>query len=197
MNIQYKNTLFYILLIIFYSLIFILIFGYANFDVNYTDWLMVPHNRTDYGDISINYLNFLAFMNNDMPLPYLDNNAYPFITSVLSIDYVPIIMIPLKFFYKNILHYSGVINLQYVWWYGLFAFILQGILSFEIIKKFANTNNLNATLCSIFFITAPPLLYRFPSNFTLTSHFLILLSFLPFFFNWSNKKNILFYFLLG
>ncbi len=194
---KYKTVILNLFLIISYSLIFIIIYGYYNFDIHYTDWLMLPHEHADYGDISINYLNFLAFLNDETNIPYVRVNAYPFSLNMLSIDYAPVVMLFVKIYYKYILNIKYIVNIQYVWLYGLACFILQGVLSFKIIKKSADTPDLNALLCSIFFVTAPPLIYRFPFNFTLASHFLILASFIPFVFNISNKKLIILYFLLG
>ncbi len=195
MKIRYINFGIYTFLILLYAGIFISIFGYRNFDIHYTDWLMVPHGHVDYGDISINYLNFLAFLNDDIKMPYTDNNAYPFISNMLSIDYCPILMALVKIYYKYIMHVSSVIELQYVWWFGLACWILQGILSYKIIKDSAKTTSLNAIICSIFFVTAPPMIYRFPSNFPLSAHFIILISFLPYFYNFDKRKLILIYFL--
>ncbi len=197
MNDKLQNTLFYIFLISVYITIFILIFGYLNFNIFYTDWCMVTHHHTDSADIILNYLNFFAFLNDDSIVPAVRNNAYPFITSVLSIDYAPVIMVSVKIFCKYILKASSIINIQYAWWYGLFCFILNGLLAFKILKKTTGKNNFVILLCTIFFILAPPLIARFPYHFVLTSHFLILLSFIPFVYQFDRKKEIIFYFLSG
>ena len=196
-KIKNKQVLLYLFLTVTYSFIFISIFGYTNFNIHYTDWLMVRHNSTDYVDISINYLNYLAFINDNYSISHINNNAYPFITNAISIDYAPMLMVLLKFIYKVILHTKEIINVQYVWYFGLFSTVLQGIISFIIIKKLTKAKDIVVFLCSIFFVVAPPMLLRFPANFTLAAHFLILLTFLPFIFNW-NKLNIaIFYLILG
>ena len=189
--------MFYLLLIILYGAIFTAIYGYINFDVHYTDWCMLKHLHTNSDDINWNYLNFFAFLNGSAEIPYYQNMIHPFKGGALYIDYAPIIMVPLKIFYRNILHYKGIIDVQYVWYFGALCFILQGILSFKIIKKLTNTNNLIAILCSLFFVIAPPLIFKFPYQFTLAAHFLILLSFCPFVFEYTKKQHIIFCFLLG
>ena len=197
MKFNCQKSIFYIALIALYALIFILIYGYTNFDIHYTDWCMLKHELTNSDDIAWNYLNFFAFLNDSVSIPFYQQGIYPFQGGAFYIDYAPIIMIPVKIFYKYILHYKGIIDIQYVWYFGIISFILQGLLSFKIIKKLTDTNNINAILCSIFFVIAPPLLFKFPYQFTLCAHFLILLSFLPFIYSFSKKQLILFYFFLS
>ncbi|MBQ9245271.1 hypothetical protein IJ182_03280 [bacterium] len=191
---KYKGVLVYFELVLLYSFIFILIFGYNNFDIHYTDWCLVEYKHTNPLDINENYLNFFAFLNDSAPIPYCDSILYPFKCSLFYIDYIPIIAILIKIFHKYIIHSSELINIQYAWWFGVFSFILQGLVSYKIIKKITNTNILNATLCSIFFIIAPPLLLRFPFHFALSAQFIILISFFPFIYTFSKKQLLMFYF---
>ena len=186
---KYNKILFYTFLLTLYLLIFIAIYGYINFDINYTDWCLIKHAHTNSEDIKLNYLNFLAFLNDSSPIPYYKDMIYPYKGSLLYIDYAPLIAVFVKILYKNILNIQSIAGIQYAWWFGSICFILQGIISFKMIKKITNTQNINAILCSIFFVIAPPLIMRFPYHFTLCAQFLILLSFCPFIFKRSNNNG--------
>ncbi len=198
MDNKLKQTLIYnSILIIFYSLIFICIFGYLNFDIHYTDWIFIPHKYADETDIPCNWLNFYVFLNENAPLPYYQDFVYPFKSSLLYIDYLPVFSIFLKIFFKYIIKSNEIISLQYTWWYGLLAWILQGLISYKIIKDLTKTTRLNAFICSIFFVIAPPMVAKFPCHFTLASHFLILLTLFPFLYKYSKLQSVLFFFITG
>lgn len=192
-----KPFIFYIVLSFLYLFIFVLIYGAVNFDIHYTDWCLIKHSYTNSEDISLNYLNFFAFLNDFAPLPYYENMISPYRGSLLYIDYVPFLALIVKIFYRYILNINSVINIQYAWYFGAFAFVIQGILAYKIIKKITNTKNINAIISSIFFVIAPVLIMRFPYHFTLCAQFLILLSFYPFVFEFKKKQLFWFYFLLG
>ena len=97
-----KSFIKHSILIILYSLIFVAIYGYINFDIHYTDWCMLlGTGRAE--DISVNYLNFFSFLNDSASIPYYENMIYPFKGSFLFIDYTPIIALPVKIFYRYII----------------------------------------------------------------------------------------------
>ena len=187
----------YLLLILIYSAIFISIYGIYILNPLYTDWCKWINPELDF-DIFINYLASLAFLNSDTQIPYFENTIYPFKIGVLYSDQAPLIAIFLKIF-LNIFKAKNFVELQYSGILGLFNFVITGILSFAIIKKLTKTTFLNAFLASVFFVTAPIMLDRFPRNYTLGSQWLILLSFLPFCFfrEISLKIKLLFSFFIS
>ncbi len=184
-------------LILLYFFVFALIYGVLIINPFYTDWCLIRNPRLDV-DIPINFLNGLAFFNSDAPIPFTDNNDYPNTIGVLYADCIPIFAVILKLI-LNIFPHEGFVDFQYAGIWGVLNFILLGLLSFAFIKKFTKTSDLNATLCSLFFVTVPLFLDRFPRTYACSSVWLILLSFLPFVFREKFSKNsaLFFYFLLG
>lgn len=191
-----KNKIFWLFLI--YFLIFGLIYGVLIINPFYTDWCLWKNPRLDI-DIPINYLNFIAFMNSNTPVPFMDNNSFPLKTGVMFVDCLPVLAVVLKFL-TGVLHKSGeFLNFQYSGIYGVLNFCLLGLLSFLFMKKINKTSDFNAFLCSLFFVTAPIFLERFPRNYALSSMWLILLSFVPLVYReyFDKNKFFLFNFLLG
>ncbi len=180
-----------------YFLIFVLIYGVLIINPFYTDWCLWQNPKLDI-DIPINHLNFLAFMNAKSPVPFMENNSFPCQIGVMYVDCLPALAVILKILI-GIFHKSGFINFQYAGLYGVLNACLLGLLSFFFIKKINKTNDINAFLCSLFFVTAPIFLDRFPRNYALSSMWLILLSFVPLVFHehFDRRKFFLFCFLLG
>ncbi len=180
----------------------------------YTDWCIAVSQppALDYPDcylaypemlrdVSINFNDYLGFINSKTILPYTDMNAYPDLSGVVYIDCIPLLAILVKTIILTIpaLNNMDFINFQYIGIVGAVNFILQGLLAFIIIKKITKTNYINALLGSLFFVIAPITLERFPVHFALTSQWLILASFLPFLYykNRSKKVMLLYWFVLG
>ncbi len=190
---KFKNILVIFFLVFVYAIVFILTHGYLNFNIHYTDWCLASPDE----DINLNYLNFFAFLNDDSPIPYYANMIYPFKGCLFYIDYSSILSLLIKIYYRYILHSRALIDFQFAWWYGVIFFILQGLFSFKILKKLTNADDINILICSIFFVISPPMFCRFPSSLNLSAHFLILMSFMPFIYKFSNRFLILFWFVSG
>lgn len=121
----------------------------------YTDWCLWKNPKLDI-DIPINHLNFLAFMNADTMVPFMDNNSFPFVTGVMFVDCVPVLAVIVKCLTGFFTHRSiGFVDFQYAGIYGVLNFILLGLLSFGFMKKINKTSDISAFLCSLFFVTAP------------------------------------------
>ena len=122
-----------IILSLIYFCIFVLIYGVDILNPFYTDWCLWKNPRLDI-DIPINYLNFIAFMNADTMVPFMDNKSFPFVTGVMFVDCVPVLAVIVKCLTGFFTHRSiGFLDFQYAGIYGVLNFILLGLLSFGFI----------------------------------------------------------------
>lgn len=183
-------------LVLLYFIIFALIYGVLIINPFYTDWCLVRNPRLDV-DIPINFLNGLAFFNSNAPIPLMDNNSFPDNIGVLYVDCIPLLAVILKMLFWQFVDTFA--NFQYAGIWGVLNFVLLGLLSFAFVKKFTKTSDLNAVLCSLFFVTAPIFLERYPRNYALSSMWLILLSFVPYVYykKFEQKSVFFFYMILG
>ena len=116
----------------------------------YTDWCIAVSQppALDYPDcylaypemlrdVSINFNDYLGFINSKTILPYTDMNAYPDLSGAIYIDCIPLLAILVKTIILTIpaLNNMDFINFQYMGIVGAVNFILQGLLAFIIIKK--------------------------------------------------------------
>ncbi len=188
----------YIFPILIFTLIFISIYGLYILNPFNIVQLITINNNPD-NDLQTSLIGALAFINSDYPLFYAENVDYPFDISVLFLDCIPIFAVFFKFVLSLFYNSDSYINFQYFGLFGLLCFLLQGLFAFLIMRKVDNNSYLNPLLISIFFTICPPILYRFPYQTSLSAHFLILASFIPFFFyNKLNRKIInLIYFTIG
>ena len=193
-----KNLAKIFLLIFIFSVIFISVYGYHILNPFYTAWYTDFRIYKSDQDMLYAYSQLVAFLNSGSLL-YADNVSFPFEINIIFINIIPLFAIPVKFFLLYILNLpqSDFIDIQYFGIWGLLCFILQGIFAFLIIRKF--TNYKNAVLCSMFFLFAPTLFYRFPYNQSLAAHWLILAALVPIFYynNLSKAKFYSIYFILG
>ena len=146
--------------------LFLLIYGVYVLDVTNTDWLLAG------GDLSQHYLGWRFFRNASwQPLIGLtDHIAYPFKESVIFTDSIPLFSVIFKVFRSFLPE-----QFQFFGIWGLLCFVLQGILSANIIKKYSN-NPLHIFLGSQLFVLAPVVLQRMFWHTSLAAHWIILLA---------------------
>ena len=148
------------------AFVFILLYGVKVLNPCYTDWLMSG------GDLSQHYLGWKMYRNGDwtFPIGLTDQLAYPYYTSVIFTDSIPIFAV----FFKLI---SPILpaNFQYFGFWGIMCFTFQGILSAKILQKFLK-DHLLVLLGAVFFILSPICIRRMFGHTALAGQWLILLA---------------------
>ena len=148
------------------AFVFILLYGVKVLNPCYTDWLMSG------GDLSQHYLGWKMYRNGDwtFPIGLTDQLAYPYYTSVIFTDSIPIFAV----FFKLL---SPILpaNFQYFGFWGIMCFTFQGILSAKILQKFLK-DHLLVLLGAVFFILSPICIQRMFGHTALAGQWLILLA---------------------
>lgn len=200
-------------LVLIYVLIFIFVYGFWIINPFYTDWCLVNNvdpcitmydvniNPTAQQDVFLNHVDYLSYINSKIFLPFTDMNAYPYRSGVLFIDCVPLLAMFVKFVIMSVptLNKMTFVDIQYMGIIGVLNFVLVGLFAFGIIKKLTNCSYFNALLGSLFFVTAPILLEKYPMHCYLCADWLMFAAFLPFLYyrEWSKKTVLLFWLVLG
>jgi hypothetical protein len=151
------------------SMIFFqLIVGFARVNPKSTEWLLG-------GDAAANYLGWEFFRQSSLtnfPLGSLPNFGVGFSSSIVFTDSIPLIAIPLKFL---LFAYHG--PFQYLGFWLLLCFVLQGFFAQRIISRFSNSKTLRL-FGPILFLIAPIFLYRLTfdgfGHLALTGQFIVL-----------------------
>ncbi len=151
------------------AIVFVIIYGGHILNPAYTDWLM-GNGR----DLSQHYFgwNFYRNSSRDFPLGLMNTLGYPYQTSVLYTDSIPLLAV----FFKAL---SPVLpeQFQYFGLWGLLCFMLQGLLGAMICRKYTESTVFN-TLGSLLFILSPVILQRMYYHSALAAHWLILIALL-------------------
>lgn len=145
--------------------LFYILYGFKILDPTYVDWLL-----TD-GDPGQHYLGWALYRNSPFRINFgLTNTAaYPFSTSVIFTDSIPLMALPCK-----IIGRFTRIQFQYFGIWGLLCIILMGILSCCLLKKYIENNT--ALILSAMLITLSPcMLKRLFWHTSLGAHFLIVI----------------------
>lgn len=142
---------------------FIFVAGIQFLDPTNVAWLVG-------GDPLQHYLGWAFYRNGPWTWPIGLNPLYgmDFSNSIVFTDSIPLLAIPFKVF-NFLLPYP----FQYLGIWVLLCFVLQAYFAFRLIGLFSN-NFLLQSLGSIFFLFAPPMLFRLSLHESLMAHFLIL-----------------------
>lgn len=142
---------------------FLVIAGHRFLDPTNVAWLVG-------GDPLQHYLGWAFYRNGPWTWPIGLNPLYgmEFSNSIVFTDSIPLFAIPFKAI-NFLLPYP----FQYLGIWVLLCFVLQAYFAFRLIGLFAN-NILAQCLGSIFFLFAPPLLFRLSLHESLMGHFMIL-----------------------
>jgi hypothetical protein len=103
------------------------------------------------------------------PLTYTDRLGYPEGESVALLDLNPlaaVLLKPLSPLLPEPFQYFGI--------EVVLACALQFFFAFRIFRAILGTDVIGIALCSVFFLLAPPLNYRFMGHYSLTNHWLLL-----------------------
>ena len=145
--------------------LFYILYGFKILDPTYVDWLL-----TD-GDPGQHYLGWALYRNSPFRINFgLTNTAaYPFSTSVIFTDSIPLMALPCK-----IIGRFTKIQFQYFGIWGLLCIILMGILSCCLLKKYIE-NNVALILSAMLITLSPCMLKRLFWHTSLGAHFLIVI----------------------
>ncbi len=158
---------YYIIIIIVIIFLFIGEYGFNILNPTSKDWIVVSS-----GDIYQHYVGWEGYRVGSwkFPIGLTDTVSYPTDISVIYTDAVPIV----AFIFK-LISFMLPKTFQYFGLYGLLCFILNGVLSARIIKKYTDSK-LIIILSSILFVVVPVLLSRVFYHTALGSQFLIILA---------------------
>lgn len=173
-----KDSNLYLIVIILSVCCFINIYGVQILDPRYIDWLLDGNGQ----DLSQHYIGWEAYRLGawQFPIGLTDRLNYPDSTSVIFTDSIPLFAVIFKII-------SPILpdKFQYFGFWGIFCFILQGILVTKIIKNYS-TNVIVVLSSVVIFLNFPVMLLRMYAHTSLAGQWIILLALLPFF-----DKNIL------
>lgn len=148
------------------ALLFVFIYGVPILNPAYTDWLMAG------GDLSQHFLGFALYADApwQLQIGMMNTAAYPFSESVIFTDSIPLAAVIGKLF-------SPLMNkeFQYFGIWGMLCFLLQGMLSCFLLKKYIKQTSLLLP-ASLLFVLSPIFLRRMFWHTSLASHFLILVA---------------------
>jgi len=154
------------------AVIFIIIYGFEVLIPSNTDYLKVG------GDLSQHYYGWEMFRQGKWR-PFLgktDTLAYPYSTSVIFTDSIPLFAIIFKALLTG---YDG--PFQYFGIWGIMCFILQAFFAAKLIKKSIPEDikyaSLSTVLLSMLFVLCPFFIRRMFWHCALSAHFLILIAF--------------------
>lgn len=176
----FKTDLFlYCLIGIISAIVFTLYYGIRVLDPTYTSWLLRG------GDPTQHYLGWIAYRQSPwhFPIGMIDTLIYPHQTSVMFTDSIPIFAVIFKLFSPILPE-----TFQYFGYWGLFSFVMQGILTARILKNFSN-NKITLIVASILLLFTPMFLVRMFEHSALTGQWLILLILEPLFNHKKYENN--------
>lgn len=158
------------------------LYGIKVLNPTYVDWLMAG------GDLSQHYLGWMAYRASSwhFPIGMVDTLAYPYHTSIIFTDSIPIFALIFKLL-------SPVLpaDFQYFGLWGICCFILQGLCAGRIISH-KSDNKIITVLASAMFLITPVMIWRMYAHTALAGQWIILYA-LDMVFNpdkyQSKKKN--------
>jgi len=164
-----ENSFFpyYFIITIAIVLLFLMVYGIRVLIPTDTGWIF-----TDSGDILQHYVGWEAFRYGKwlFPIGLTNMVSYPINVSVVFTDSIPILAV----FFK-LISFMLPKTFQYLGFYGLLCFVLQGILAAKIFKKYTDSKT-NVIIASILFAIIPSMIFRMFYHTALASQWLILLA---------------------
>lgn len=159
------------IIILLSALVFISIYGTKVLNPTYVGWLL------EGGDISQHYLGWKAYRLSTwhFPVGMVDRLAYPYQTSVIFTDSIPLMAVPCK-----ILSPLLPTDFQYFGIWGIGSFVLQGFLASRIIQKYID-EPLTVIIASVLFTYAPVMIWRMYGHTALAGQWILLLGLEPIF----------------
>lgn len=161
-------------------LCFAMVYGFKIVNPTYDDWIF-------YGDMDLkqHYVGFCHFRNTPwrFPIGLIDSLSVPYSMSIVYTDSIPLFAIIFKLF-RNVLP----VHFQYFGIFGLISFMLMGMLSPVLIRRFCK----NRTVCifgSLFFVLSYPVLQRMFYHTALSAQWIIVLALIIWFYTDVTDNN--------
>lgn len=125
-----KECVLYIMIAVATIILFSIIYGIRILDPTYVDWLL------NGSDLTQHYLGWVGYRSGDwsFPIGMTDRLAYPHNSSVIFTDSIPCFAVLFK-----ILSPVLPVDFQYFGLWGVMCFILQGVLSAWIFRKYIDS----------------------------------------------------------
>lgn len=182
-----KKINIYVVVAIISAVVFFSIYGIKVLNPMYINWLLVG------GDLSQHYLGWTAYRASSwhFPIGMVDTLAYPHQTSIIFTDSIPIFAVFFKFL-------SPILpdKFQYFGIWGIFCFILQGVLAARIIASFIE-NKVIITMASVLFVFTPVMIWRMYAHTALAGQWILLLGLEPIFVYKKYQYNKKIYLIVG
>ncbi len=176
-NNQYLKYIF--LGILLGTIVFLYCFNLKILNPKNMEWLL------NAGDLSQHFLGWIAYLHSDwyFPIGLTDYLIYPNKYSIFYTDSIPLF----SFLLKPLYYIIG--DFQYIGIYALLSLIMQGIFAVFIIKRWTK-DIFVIILFSLMIITSPILFDRLFTHHSLSSHWIILLTFTYILYNYKKPVNI-------
>ena len=152
------------------ALIFCSIYGTRIIRPGYTEWIKASDT-----DLAQHYYGWIGYRQSSwrFPIGMTDRLAYPYLTSVIFTDSIPIMAVPgklLSAFHPKDFQFFGL--------WGIMCFILQACFAAGITKNFSSDNIL-AVHAGVLFVFAPVMIDRMFMHTSLAGQWLILMALVP------------------
>lgn len=147
---------------------FILLYDIRVLNPFYLDWIYSQDGQ----DVLAAQLGWEFFRKAPWSFPVVGSYNtlnYPIGTSIVYTDSIPLMAIPLKALFSHM-----TLSFQYFGLWGLISFMLQGILSALLLRRYINDLHFSL-LGSLFFICSSGILWRCFRHHSLASHWILLL----------------------
>lgn len=153
---------------------FCYMYGIHIINPTYSDWLL----KNAHYDLPQHYLGWKAYRNGNwtFPIGYTDYLLYPTETSVIFTDSIPCFAV----FFKLLSPFLPS-EFQYFGLWGIMCFILQGVLSAKIVRRFTDSK-VFVILASVLFIFSPCMIRKMYAHTALAGQWIILLALQSVFF---------------
>ena len=161
----------YLLIVLIITVVFTSIYGFRVLNPKCTDWIFGSAGSLSV-DIIQHHVGWEAFRDNSwkFPLGLVNNLSYPSNISIIYTDSIPIVAV----FFK-LISFMLPKTFQYFGFYGLLCFILQGLLSARIIKKYTDSKLIIITT-SVLFTIIPAMIFRIFYHTALAIQWLLILA---------------------
>jgi hypothetical protein len=149
----------------------LIVWGPTPLNPRHIDWMLI-----DSGDYYAGWALFRQDPQWHWPLTHTDHVGYPLGLNVALMDINPLMAVLLKPF-------SPLLGepFQYFGIESVLACALQFFFSLKLFRLLLNSNRVGVWLCSVFFLTAPPLTARLGGHFSLTNQWLLVAALLIYF----------------
>ena len=166
------------------------IYGLGILNITSVNWI-----KNAGGDLEQSYYGWMMYRNSPwhFPVGLMENAAYPYLTSIIYIDSVPLFNLIFKIF-----RFALPADYQFFGVWGLVCFVLSGILGTHIIYELTN-NDVYAAISSLFFISCDIAIVRLYTHTALAANWLILAAIYVLLVlrkEHSAKKHILYWFII-